>query len=366
MLRLTALALLLASALTVRGEPAGEIWIISGQSNAVGRGTGESLPTDDRVQTYDLAAKRWVTAKDPIPMLAGNSGIGPWHAAGLDVAKAGIPVRLMGFASGGQPISFWDDGKSGLTSLTANIKACGEGARAFLWYQGESDGKSGMDAKTYREKLAALVGKVRTLGKNPAMLAVIVQVGFWSNKAGDFMPIREAERQFVIADGNAVLVPALGRKMQDYVHLNRDGYFELGREIARAILKVQYKRKEVDWPGPVMDAAVAGGDGKTVLAHFAEVKKLAGCDAADFGVIDAKGQVKCVKAAAENTRVALTLERAVSPPATLVYGFGQMPAATLVDEAGNRAPAVQLELAAGAVPADKETAAPNGAGALKK
>ncbi|MCW8133517.1 MAG: hypothetical protein KIS92_24445, partial [Planctomycetota bacterium] len=73
--------------------------------------------------------------------------------------------------------------------------------------------------------------------------------------------------------------------------------------------------------------------------------------------------VKCVKAEAANTLVALTFERALKPPARVVYGFGQAPAATLVDEAGNRAPAVQLELKAGPIPADKETQAPNGAGA---
>jgi hypothetical protein len=46
----------------------------------------------------------------------------------------------------------------------------------------------------------------------------------------------------------------------------------------------------------------------------------------------------------------------------VVYGVGENPAATLVDEAGFRAPAVQLPLAKGPVPEDKETRAPNGAG----
>ena len=361
---LSATVLAAFTAAAFAADAQGDIWILSGQSNACGRAEGAGLPPEERVQTYDMASHRWVKAQEPLPMMGGSPGtLGPWHAAGLEVAKPGPTIRLMGYASGGMPISHWDDGQGGWTTLGANIKRCGEGARVFLWYQGESDAKDGMDAKTYQAKLAALVAKIRAAGKNPAMLAVIVQLGGWKNNSGDFMPVREAERQFVIADGNAVLVPALGRKMQDYVHLDRDGYLELGKEIGRAILRVYYKRKEVDWPGPVMDAAVAAADGKTVLAHFAEVKKLAGFEAADFGATDAKGAVKCVKIQAENTRLALTFERALTPPAKLIYGFGQAPAATLVDEAGNRAPAVQLDLTAGVVPPDKETSAPNGAGA---
>jgi len=222
---------------------------------------------------------------------------------------------------------------------------------------------NGMSENDYKAKLKNLVERVRTAAKNPRMLAVIVQLGLWNKNKGDFMPVREAERRFVIEDGNALLVTALGRKSGDYVHLSSEGYFELGAEIARALLKSRYGKKDVNWPGPVMDAAAPGTDSKTAAVHFAEVKKLGGVIAEDFGAIDAGGQVKCVKAEAANTLVALTFERALKPPAKVVYGFGQNPAASLVDEAGNRAPAVQLELKAGAAPPDKETQAANGAGA---
>jgi len=136
---------------------------------------------------------------------------------------------------------------------------------------------------------------------------------------------------------------------------------ELGREVGRAILKLR-KRPNADWPGPVLDFAALSPDGKTVFAHFAEVKKLAGVLADDFGVVDADGKpVKCEKATAENTRIALSLEKPVRLPARLVYGWQNAPKATLADENGNRAPAVQLGIQAKDIPPDKETPAPNGA-----
>lgn len=347
--------------LTAADAPA-ETWVLSGQSNACGRGKAPGPDADPRVQMWN--GKQFIEAKEPLASMQGQ--VGPWLFAALDVAKTGIPVRLCGFASGGMPIDFWDEGKQGWGALAGQIKGGGQGAGVFLWYQGETDASKNMSEDEYKKRLKNLVERVRAEAKNPRMLAVIVQLSLWKNSSGDFMPVREAQRKFVHEDGNALLVTALGRSAGDYVHLDTPGYKELGHEIAQALLRNRYGKKDVPWPGPVLDAASAGADGKSAILHFAEVKKLGGVTAADFGALDADGQVKCVKAEAANTLLALTFERALKPPAKVMYGFGQQPAATLVDEAGNRAPAVQLELKAGAPPADKESAAPNGAGPAAK
>jgi hypothetical protein len=215
-----------------------------------------------------------------------------------------------------------------------------------------------MDTPTYQAKLKDLVARVRAAAKNPKMTAVIVQIGEY----GACVPIREAERHFVMEDGNALLVPALGRSLVDTVHLDAAGYKELGQEIGRALLKNRYGKKDVNWPGPVMDAAVLSADGAKAFAHFAEVKKLGGCNAADFVVVDGKREIKCTKAEAEGTRATFTLDRPATLPAKLIYGGTRTQKVTLVDEAGNRAPGIQLDLVKGDPPADKETAAPNGAG----
>ena len=346
----------------VAGEGKAALWLLSGQSNACGRGRLPGPAPDPKVQMFNSKAKKWITAKEPLAGL--NGSVGPWHTAALAVVKGGGPsVRLAGSASGGKPISYWHERADGWRGLGVAIAKAGKGASVFLWYQGETDAVHKMTTGAYLAEFTKLVGRVRAKVGNPKMTVVVVQLGAWnSRRPADFMAVREAQRQFVVADGNALLVPALGRKMRDYVHLSRDGYFELGAEIARALLRNRYGKRNVDWPGPVLDEAVLGADGKTTVAHFAEAKKLSGIIAGDFGAIDAGGPVKCIAAASTGTLVRLTFERKLALPARVVYGFGGNPKATLVDAAGNRAPAVQIVLTRGKPPADRPTNVPNGAG----
>jgi hypothetical protein len=360
---------LTATAAAFGGEPP-ETWILSGQSNACGRGALPALAENPLVEAFDAQAGKWVPAKDPLPGM-GTDRLGPWHAAALEVAaKTGKPLRLTGFASGGQPISYFKSTAPGGKALLKSVKANGQGAGVFLWYQGETDACNKLDPAKYGEELKTLDAAVRAEAGNPKMTALIVQLAYWNapSRPADFMAIREAQRRFAVADGNALLVPALGRKAGDYVHLHRDGYLELGKEIGRALLRTRYGAKDVDWPGPVLDAAALSADGKSVVTHFAEAKKLAGAEAADFGIVDSGGAAHAVRAAAATaelsgaTLVTLTFAEPVKLPAALVYGAGDKPKAGLVDEAGNRAPAVQVEIIQGAAPADKESAAPNGAG----
>ena len=169
-------------------------------------------------------------------------------------------------------------------------------------------------------------------------------------------------RRFVLEDSHALLVPALGRPMRDGCHLSTPGYQSLGEEVARALLRHRYGLTNLNWPGPVMDAAVAGPDGKTVVAHFAEAQELDGAEAADFTVLAGTNRVQCVKLEPGRTVVRLTLERQVELPARLLYGGRVFPGSALKDEAGNHAPSVLLDIQDGPAPVDRPTAAPNGAG----
>lgn len=340
------------------GEAASDVWIVSGQSNACGRAPAPGYEEHALVQMS--AGNKWVPAKEPLPL---GGSVGPWLAAAVETAKAsGFGIKITGWASGGQPITIWEESGSGWRALSTAIKTSGKNAGVFLWYQGESDAMNKMKQDEYETRLTDLIRRVRAEAGNPAMQVAIVQISRFGNATATSMEIREAQRQVVLKDPHALLVTAIGRKC-DGVHLYKEGYFELGAELSRALLKTRYGKKDTDWPGPVLDAAVLGSDGKTVGVHFAEVRKLSGALAADFGAVDAEGLVKCVKVQAEQTRAVLTLERAIKLPAKAVYGFGQAPEATLVDEAGNRAPAVMLELTSGALPADAPTLCPNGAGA---
>ncbi len=343
-------------------EITSDVWLISGQSNACGWAVGEGHQPDPRVQIYDPAKRAWAMAAEPLALLHGT-GVGPWHSAALVVAQGGIKVGLTGFADPGKPIANWDPGAVDMVGLERSIhEQGGEGAGVFLWYQGESDANTAMDTPTYQAKLRDLIARVRKSARNPTMTAVIIQLAYWGPSVANAVAIREAQRCFVIDDGNALLVPALGLPMQgDGGHLTREGYFSLGERIAKALLKTRYHRKDIDWPGPVLDAATLG-QGGTVMAHFAETKRIAACAAGDFCVLDKDGVNTCTEAQAQGTRVALSFARPVKPPARLVVGYGQAIPLTLADEAGNPGPAAILQIAAGAVPGDGVTSAPNGAG----
>ena len=350
----------------VAAEPKADLWILSGQSNACGRGKLPGPESHPQALMFDEALGKFVTAKDPLPGM-GTAGVGPWVAAAKLVAtELNLPVRMCGYASGGKPIAYWHPGQPGHQGLFPVIQEAGQRADVFLWYQGENDSGGRLSTAEYRKELTEHVARVREAAGNPEMLAVIVQLGpaLREGRSG-YMAIREAQRQFVLADANAVLVPALGRTLKDSVHLDTAGYGELGREIGRAVLKVRHENPVGDWPGPVLDAAVLRPNDEarkrtTVVAHFAEVRELAHADASDFAVVDAEGTNRCRELDVGKTLVTLTVERDVVLPARLVYGFGTKPKASLTDEAGNRAPAVQLPITLGDPPKDSVATFPNG------
>jgi hypothetical protein len=351
--------------------PEGELWMASGQSNAVGCAPLPGPEPDPRVQTIDPDSGAWVVARDPLPIcrvigVAGTATgkVSPWVGAAIEVAKTTGPIRLVGYASGGQPISFWDEGKTGAVYLAANLEKARGKPSVMLWYQGEQDGASGMDVDAYAARLTDWLARARGLARNKELVVVVVQLGNWKDTRGDFMPIREAQRRVVAQDPHALLVPAFGLPLVDGVHIDTAAARVVSHDIAQAVLRSRGVKSAAAWPGPVMDAAVPGQDPRTCMIHFAEVAELKGANREDFCAIDAGGTVACTAIDVGKTRAALHFERALQAPARVVYGVGQSPAATLIDEAGFRAPAAQLTLTKGPVPEDKETRAPNGAGTI--
>ncbi len=367
------------------GEPAAgrDLWIVSGQSNACGRGRPPGLPPSPAVEAFNPGDGTWIPAVDPLPGM-GTQGVGPWQAAAVEYAAlTRRGVRLAGAARGGSSIQLWNAADGPVwKSLSGVLDRAGTNADVFLWYQGEAN--CGKGHERYLADFQDLVARVRQGCGNPGMAVVVVQLSahhpgraldqeppahkrLAKGSPSQVMRMREIQRQCVLSDPAAILVTALGRDTQDYWHVSTAGQIELGREIGRA-LATRLHGVETAWPGPVLDAAVLADDGRTVTAHFAEVRKLAGLAAADFCIVGADGSAATIEAVAVtaeplgDTRARLTFAEPVNLPAVLVYGAGDAPPAALADEAGNRAPAVQVRVTSGRVPDDEVTTAPNGAG----
>ena len=349
------------------------LWILSGQSNACGRGELPGPKGIDKVRMFavdegrhDPGPGQWETAEDPLPGME-TWGVSAWVTAAQGVAEKGHKIDMLGYALGAQPISHWAPGSVGERKLFSRITKHGKGAGVFLWYQGESDTSSPEDAAAYQGRLANLVARVRKTAENPDMTVVVIHLCAMTRPGqakglAYFMAVREAQRQFVLADGNALLVTALGRLQKKDGHLATPGYMELGEELARALLRNRFDQRDINWPGPVLDSAVLVPGSRKITAHFAEVKELSQVTESDFVVVDAEGSTVCIAAKAGATTLELTFDRQITVPARFFYAYADSPEATLVDEAGNRAPAVQIDITTGSPPVDEFTNAPNGAG----
>lgn len=346
-----------------------ETWLISGQSNAVGyaEALGPESPAAN-VLMYDVRSADdtmsggWMPARDPLPFM-GSSGVGPWVEAAKEVAARGYTVRLTGCAWTGKRIDYWEPGQPGHSILMKRTRRTALGGKIFIWYQGEGDANQWVGMEEYLRKLKAHVARVRREAENPDMMVVVIQVT--GGPHAGLAEICEAQRRFVIEDGKSILVSAVGCELKsDFWHLNRNGALELGRQVGRALLKTVYDQEDVNWPGPVMDQAVLRADRHSVTAHFAEVATMSGCQAMDFAVMDSDGllvQQRGIKAESGKTVVTVEFETEIHLPAKLMYGSRGYPLATLKDEAGNRAPAVQIDLTSNTLPPDRTTLAANGA-----
>lgn len=143
-----------------------DLWILSGQSNACGRGELPGPKPVEEVRMFavdegrhDPGPGKWETAADPLPGME-TWGVSAWVTAAQAVAREGHRIDMLGYALGAQQISHWDPGNEGARKLFSRIEEHGKGAGVFLWYQGESDTKSKEDAVVYQEKLADLVARV--------------------------------------------------------------------------------------------------------------------------------------------------------------------------------------------------------------
>ena len=335
-----------------------DVWIVSGQSNACGAGELPGPDPDPRIRVFNSSEEKWQTARDPLPGLIGAK-VGPWVFAARHVAnERDHAIDLTALGIGGHVIGFWEEDQWLGKGLAKLIQQSATGAGVFLWYQGESN--AGSPPEEYVKSLEGLIKRVRHNTGNPDLLAVIVQLS--SCGYHDMSSVREAQREFVIRDGNALLVPALGRPMRDDCHLNREGHETLGQEIARALLKHRYGMTEINWPGPVLDQASLGADHRTVIAHFAEVGQLKNAEPTDFEVRREDDRIHCDAIEVGRTIITLAFNKPIELPAQLSYGGRAFPASALQDEVGNHAPAVIIDLDQEASPADEPTTAANGAG----
>jgi hypothetical protein len=227
-----------------------DLFLLIGQSNMAGRGivAEEDTAVHDRVMTLSGDGE-WVPAVDPIHFDKPIAGVGPGRSIGIAIAEANPTVRvgLIPAAVGGSPIASWEPGAVDSATAThpyddalaRTRRALQDGMlRAILWHQGESDSNE-RAAPVYRERLVALIERLRTEFGNPELPFIIGQLGrFDGSPWSEGREMVDAAHQSIAAEmENVHFVSAegLGDKGDD-LHFSAEAARELGRRFAAAFL----------------------------------------------------------------------------------------------------------------------------------
>jgi hypothetical protein len=332
----------------------GDLWIVAGQSNAVGTGGNLSLGRKAVPGVQGLSPRygilRWGGASDGFF----EPTVGAWVTAAQDFhAATGVPVGLIGFASGSKAIDYFlDESREDVLQLKPLVERHGRHAAAFFWYQGESDSFAPEAWAAYGGKLAKLVAAVRRAAHRPDMDVGIVQLGRYLWYQDDhFAPVREAQRQFVLADPHAALYATLPYEIHpgDKIHLTTPGYLELGWQIGRSRVACESTGR-FGSPGPMVTGVHgAGPDRRRLVARFTNAEGLTGGESLrEWHVTDASrrgfrdgGFVPLTAVKTDAVTGCVTLELAEPPGdmAALSYGYNCSVMGTLRNAGGFPAPA---------------------------
>jgi sialate O-acetylesterase len=227
----------------------GDLWVLAGQSNMVGRARiEEPYVRDPRVRMLSLAGA-WQPAAhplhdEPLPPGVTRPGYGPGLEFGREMSRAlDVPIGLLPCAKGGTSMAQWspDAGGTGRNALYANLLAqvrrAGGRVSGVVWYQGEND--TGPEpAALYAVKFRELVARLRADLGQPELPFLYAQLARYAADPGKFYAewnvVREAQRLAEAALPTARMVATVDLELGDLIHLSRESQDRLGRRFAFA------------------------------------------------------------------------------------------------------------------------------------
>jgi hypothetical protein len=247
-MRLAAWLLALATVVYAQTDlPAGapkdmDLFLLIGQSNMAGRGAAEAQDREAMPHVFSLNKEmKWVPAMDPLhfdkPDIAGV-GLGRSFAKVLLAQKPGASIGLIPAAFGGTSLDEWKpDGKLYTDAVKRAREAMKSGRlRGILWHQGEADSEKEEWARSYRERFAAMVARLRSdLGAEDVPL-VIGQLGEFFVRP--FSPVvNEQLAMAPLTVPRCLFVGSGGLKDKgDKTHFDTPSVREFGRRYAQAFL----------------------------------------------------------------------------------------------------------------------------------
>lgn len=235
----------------------GDLYVIAGQSNAVGFG---KEPVEDGPElgvhvfrtrgSWDLATHPLADTTGsayPLSAEAANPGHSPWLAFGKRLRRAtGLPIGLIPAALGAAPLSRWNPEEEGdlYGNMMEMIRACGGRVRGLLWYQGCADANDALSA-TYGQRFAALVRRFRADVGDAGCPVLTVQLNRCTDRVMGLTDrgwgtVREAQRQAARRDPAVYLAPAQDVPLADSFHNAARGNLTIGERVANLALRHIY------------------------------------------------------------------------------------------------------------------------------
>ena len=341
----------------------GDVWVLAGQSNMVGRAELENVEKPHELVHVFRPEGGWAQAKEPLHERRERNNMVIGAGLGLPFAKemvrrTNVPVGLIPTAVGGTSLWQWDPalktkGRESLYgNMLAQFEASGGMARGMLWYQGESDTRLGR-VEQYQERFREFVAAIRADLRRPDLPIYTAQLSRYVVTPSDrndatWSAMREAQRQAAKTIENVGLVSAIDLGLVDLIHVDTEGLRTIGVRFAKRVCRDLYgnergcagleagpRLKEVNWEGPHRLRVKFSGVNGTLAAPG----RVMGFDIRD----SEENRLPLVFRAEINEpdEVLLWLiRREQAPdPAFLAYGYGMDPAANLIDQEGLAAPA---------------------------
>ncbi len=293
--------------ITRNGILVGDVWLCSGQSNMEMTFQTPRLPCDmpdfvkpgDYPQIRHLAVQlpRTKKGEEPVPgQITGNWAICDAESCKGFSATAfffafhlaqevDVPIGLLNSTQGNSRIDSWISERHAGTiseqvptgSLYATYKKppftlynskikpiAGYAIRGALWYQGEGNGKEGME---YYWKLKALIEGWRKDWGQGDFPFYFVQLPSYNGKLS-WAPIREAQRQvhMTVPNTGMVVLTDSGDNDQEFpINLHPRNKFVVGQRLAQWALAKDYGKAGVVPSGPLFKA-VDFNDGKAIVS----------------------------------------------------------------------------------------------------
>ena len=251
----------------------GDIWVVTGQSNAAGYG---KTPVEDgpELGLHMFAADgRWKLAVHPLGdstrtiypanREGANASHSPWLAFARRLKQArGYPIGIIPASLGGSPMSAWDRRTDGVlfTNMLRYISDCGSRVRGAVWYQGESDTAAEPRA-LYKKRFSNFVRDLRKAMKTPDLPIITVQLNRYVGEDvhapvhSDWEAMREVQRQLSHELAGVTIFPIFEAALSDVIHNDSLGNLLIGQRAALTALGAVYGH-DIAWRHPECISAV--------------------------------------------------------------------------------------------------------------